>query len=133
LPSTSLCDSGGGDLSPEEHHRAGADVQWARGVVTLRAEAMTGRDAGIRRRGGYVHGGVRVARMAEVIARVDYWDPDTDLDAGAASAAERDGILGLTWFIASHRLKLQTNLLRKTFSSGPSARWVWLSNLQAAW
>ena len=114
--------------------RVGADVRFARGPVALQAEAMSGQDGATRRLGAYALATWAFHKQAKVVARVDSWDPDRAADNTAANVAEHDYLGGFTWLPAGTRLKLQLNVVRKTYVAGlvPSSTLV-LSQLQASW
>jgi hypothetical protein len=114
--------------------RLGADVHWAHGPWTARAELMTGKDGALERRGGYAHLGYRIDPRFEVVARADSFDPDTARDSTVESVRERDLIAGVNVLLADHRVKAQVEYLRKEFAGDRvPARNVVLVNLQTSW
>lgn len=114
--------------------RLGADVHWAHGPFTARAELMTGKDGPLERRGGYAHLGYRINPRFEVVARADSFDPDTARDSTVDSVRERDWIAGVNVLLADHRVKAQAEYLRKEFAGDRVAsRNVVLVNLQTSW
>lgn len=123
----------GGGSGEARRDRATADVLFVRGALKLKSEIAAGRDGSLERFGYYVHGGYRVAPRVELIARLDQWDPDTDSDATPASARERDYIAGANFSI-TESLRVQANLVRKTFAGDVSAdRNLLLINMQTSW
>jgi hypothetical protein len=114
--------------------RVGADVRLVRGPVVLQLEGMTGQDAGTRRLGGYALATVAARPRFKLVGRVDAWDPDRATDSTTAGVSARDYLGGFTWLPAGTRLKLQLNVVRKTYTGGllPSSTLV-LSQLQASW
>jgi hypothetical protein len=114
--------------------RVGADMRAARGPVSLQIEAMTGQDGTTRRLGGYALATLAPRPRVKLVGRVDTFDPDRSSDSTAATVAERDYLAGFTWLPAGTRLKLQLNVVRKTYPGGllPSSTLV-LSQLQASW
>jgi hypothetical protein len=102
--------------------------------VLLQAEAASGHDATIGRHGGYVHAGFKARPSLDLHARFDAWDPDVAREADAASATERAYLGGTTWTLASTGLKLQADVVHRTYSAAlvPS-RWQLLLNIQTAW
>jgi hypothetical protein len=124
--------SGAGDNPVRD--RVGADVRFLRGPISLQLEGMTGQDGVSRRLGGYALATLAPRPQFKLVARVDSWDPDRATDKTAASVVERDYLGGFTWLPAATRLKLQLNVVRKTYLAGvvPSSTLV-LSQLQASW
>jgi hypothetical protein len=113
--------------------RVGADVIYVRGPLHLQAEAMTGQDAAIRREGMYVLAGWTVKSL-KLVARFDAWDPNTRLESATADVTERDYLAGFTWAVPSTRLKLQTAVVRKTWTRDVTAPITQaLTQLQASW
>ena len=114
--------------------RVGADARFLRGPVAVQVEAMTGQDAATRRLGRYALATYAPRPRVKLVARVDSWDPDRASDSTAATVAEHDYLGGFTWLPAGTRLKLQLNVVRKTYVAGllPSSTLV-LSQLQASW
>jgi hypothetical protein len=124
--------SGAGDNPVRD--RVGADLRVLGGPVALQLEGMTGQDGSTRRLGGYALVTVAARARLKLVARVDAWDPDRASNTTAASVVERDYLGGFTWLPAGTRLKLQLNLVHKTYSAGlvPSSTLI-LSQLQASW
>ena len=114
--------------------RIGADVRLARGPIAIQVESMVGQDGATRRLGGYALATVAPRPRLKLVARVDAWDPDRSTDTTAATVAERDYLGGFTWLPAGTRLKVQLNVVRRTYTAGilPSSTLV-LSQLQASW
>ena len=113
--------------------RVGADVIFLRGPLHLQAEAMVGQDAAIRRAGMYVLAGWTI-NAVKFVTRFDAWDPHTRAESTGADVIERDYLAGLTWVIPASRLKLQTAVVRKTWTRDVSAPVTQaLTQLQASW
>ena len=113
--------------------RVGADLVFLRGRLHLQSEAMTGMDAAIRRGGMYALAGWTSGPL-KFVARFDAWDPNTRLESAPADVTERDYLAGFTWIIPSTRLKLQTAVVRKTWTRDVTAPVTQaLSQLQASW
>lgn len=114
--------------------RIGADVRLTRGPVALQVEGMTGQDATTRRLGWYALATYAARPRFKLVSRIDVFDPDLSNDVTAASVGECDYLGGFTWLPTGTRLKLQLNVVHKTYSTGlvPSATLV-LSQLQASW
>jgi phosphate-selective porin len=114
--------------------RAGAEMQFVRNGWKLKSEFAVGRDGDLERLGYYVHAGRQLTPRLELIARVDTFDPDTDRDNTPASTQERDYIAGFNYNIINTNLRLQANLLRKTFATDATPdRNLLLINLQTSW
>jgi hypothetical protein len=114
--------------------RDGMDVRFRTNKLLIQAEGVAGHDAGLSRRGLYVHTGYRVQPSVDIHARFDAWDPDVDREADVASATERDYLAGFTWSVPGTALKAQADLARRTWSSNLSPRrWQVLMNLQTTW
>lgn len=113
--------------------RAGVELAATEGPVTLRSEVVALRDGTARRRGWYAHAGYRFTPRVQAVARVDAWDPDTRRESGAADARERDYLGGVNYYVVGNNLKVQANLVRKTFGAAVPSRNVLLLNLQTAW
>lgn len=123
----------GGQNGAASRDRAGIDALFVRGALKLKAEVMRGRDGAAERLGFYAHGGYRINPRVELVARLDQWDPDTNSDATAATVRERDFLAGANISI-TESLRLQTNLVRKTFAGDVSAdRNLFLINMQTSW
>ncbi|HKG22970.1 MAG TPA: porin, partial [Blastocatellia bacterium] len=126
----------GGGARPDRprRDRLGAEMLFARGPFTFKSEWMEGADSALHRRGYYTHFGYKVGAKVEPIFRFDSWDPNTRLEADAASVTERDYIAGFNYYITESNVKLQFNYLRKTFAGGvePSRNLV-LVSLQTSW
>lgn len=117
-----------------KRRRAGVELAYVGARLKLRGELIQGEDGALTRRGWYGFVGYRVRPKVEAVARVDAWDPDTDLETTAANAEERDYLAGVNWYLNGHKAKLMVDYVRKTFADerAPSRHLV-LCNLQAAW
>ncbi len=104
-----------------------------RGPLMFKSEVMGSHDGAISRLGYYAHAGYRINDRWEAIFRFDSWDPDTRSNGTAASALERDYVVGLNWFIEENHAKLQVNYIRKTFVGPLNSRNLLLVNLQTSW
>jgi hypothetical protein len=124
--------SGAGDNPTRD--RLGVDVRLTRGPVALQLEGMKGQDGTTRRVGRYALATFAATPRFKLVSRVDVWDPDLATDVFPATVGECDYVGGFTWLPAGTRLKLQLNVVRKTYTDGlgPSSTLV-LSQLQAAW
>jgi hypothetical protein len=114
--------------------RAGMDVQFVRGRFLLQAEGMAGRDGAIVRHGMYALAAWSFLPNAKLTGRFDAWDPDVKLETTAATVTGRDYTAGITWAPKGTRLRLQSAVIHKTYSSNinPAATLV-LTQVQAAW
>jgi hypothetical protein len=114
--------------------RDGVDVRFRSNKLLIQMEGVAGHDAGLSRRGLYVHTGYHVQPMVDIHLRFDAWDPDIAREADAASATERDYLAGFTWSVPGTALKAQSDLVRRTWSSNLSPnRWQLSMNLQTTW
>ena len=83
--------------------------------------------------GMYVLAGWTI-KSVKFVTRFDAWDPNTRAESTAADVIERDYLAGLTWVIPASRLKLQTAVVRKTWTRDVSAPVTQaLTQLQASW
>lgn len=137
LSALQLGASGGvqGGANPQQRHeRAGGEAQFRNHWLTVRSEVMGARDGTLRRLGYYGLGAVRPTRDVELVARWDYWDPDTHNEAGPLDAAEREIVGGASYFIDGSTTRLAANVVRSSFPSGkvPSSTLILLA-LQVVW
>jgi hypothetical protein len=95
---------------------------------------MKGQDGPTRRLGRYALATYAATPRFTLVSRVDVWDPDLASDVYPATVGECDYVGGFTWLPAAARLKVQLNVVHKTYSVGlgPSSTQV-LSQLQASW
>jgi hypothetical protein len=114
--------------------RDGVDLRVRSGKLLIQAEAVSGHDAALGRRGMYSLAGYRVLPTTDLHLRFDAWDPDVEREADAASATERDYLAGITWTMPSAGFKAQADITHRTWSAAlvPS-RWQLLVNLQTSW
>jgi hypothetical protein len=131
---TSGVTSGAASGDKPTRDRAGMDVQLTRGRLLLQAEGMAGRDGAVVRHGMYALAAWSLLPNLKVTGRFDAWDPDVKVETSAATVTGRDYTAGLTWAPKGTRLRLQSALIRKTYSSNitPAATLV-LTQVQAAW
>lgn len=124
--------SGTAAVDPRRN-RLGGELLVRPGKLTFISEVMGGLDGPVRRMGGYGHLAYRFGSW-EPLFRFDYFDPDRAFENTSATAAERDYIAGLNYYLQEHHAKLQLNYVRKTFNGGlaPSRNLV-LVNLQTMW
>jgi hypothetical protein len=114
--------------------RVGADLQYNVAGFLLQAEAMRGQDAGVQRGGLNAFVVRSIVPSLKVLARFDAWDPDVHKEGTPATVTERDYLAGFTWLPGSTRLKVQVNIVRKTYTRGLSpAMTQVLSQIQASW
>ena len=112
--------------------RVGADVELTRGAFTARSEYVTGRDGDVRRTGYYGLLALRVLPWAQLVGRLDSWDPDTREENDEATARSIDAIGGATFSIAT-RSRAQVDLVRRSFGGlAPDATSL-LVSFEAAW
>lgn len=123
------------DASAEiERKRMGLDAQYLHGPLLLQAELVAGSDGTLDRLGYYATIGYKITKTAEVVARYDALDPDTNFDTTTANVTERDYDVGFNYYITGNNLKFQAEYLRKTFASDVAPdRNVALFNLQVTW
>jgi len=123
------------DASAEsERKRMGVDAQYLHGPLLLQAELVAGRDGWLDRLGYYATIGYKITKAAEIVARYDVLDPDTNFDTTTANVTERDYDVGFNYYITGNNLKFQAGYIRKTFASDVAPdRNVALFNLQVAW
>jgi hypothetical protein len=114
--------------------RDGVDLRIRSGKLLIQAEAVSGHDAALGRRGMYTLAGYRVLPTTDLHLRFDAWDPDVERETDAASATERDYLAGITWTMPSAGFKAQADITHRTWSAAlvPS-RWQLLINLQTSW
>ena len=114
--------------------RLGADVRLARGPVALQVEGMMGQDGPVHRVGYYALATYAVRPQFRLVSRFDVFDPDVATDVVPTTISECDYVGGFSWLPPGTRLKLQVNVVHKTYSAGlaPSSTIV-LSQLQASW
>jgi hypothetical protein len=114
--------------------RLGTELRFQTAKLLVQAEAVTGRDGALTRRGMYAHAGYRVLPPLDLHVRFDAWDPDRAREADAASVTERDYLAGLTWNVPGTKVKAQADALRRTYSAAlVPARSQLLLNLQTNW
>jgi hypothetical protein len=117
-----------------DRRRAGVDAQYVRGPLLLQAELVGGMDGALKRRGYYATVGYKIGPAAEVVARLDMFDPDTRFDTNPANVAERDYDAGFTYCFSGNNVAWQAEYLRKTFAHGIApSRNVFLMNMQIMW
>lgn len=126
--------SGSGAADNPTRDRLGFDVRLARGPLAVQVEAMKGQDGTTRRLGRYALATYAATPRFKLVSRVDVWDPDLATDVYPTTVGECDYVGGFTWLPAGTRLKLQLNVVHKTYTEGlgPSSTLV-LSQLQASW
>ena len=126
--------SGSGAADNPTRDRIGADIRVVLGPVVLHVEGMAGQDGPTHRIGYYTLATFAPRPGLKLVSRIDVWDPDLASDVYPATLGECDYVGGFTWIPAGSRLKLQLNVVRKTYSAGlgPSSTLV-LSQLQATW
>ena len=126
--------SGHGAADNPTRDRLGADVRLTRGPIALQVEGMMGQDGPVHRVGYYALATYALRPQFRLVTRFDVFDPDLATDVVPATISECDYVGGFTWLPAGTRLKLQVNVVRKTYSAGlaPSSTIV-LSQLQASW
>ena len=126
--------SGRGAGDNPTRDRLGADIRLARGPVALQVEGMVGQDGPVHRVGYYALATYALRPQFKLVTRFDVFDPDIATDVVPSTISECDYVGGLTWLPAGTRLKLQLNVVHKTYSAGlaPSSTIV-LSQLQASW
>jgi hypothetical protein len=124
--------SGAGDNPTRD--RLGVDVRLLRGPLAIQLEGMKGQDGTTRRIGRYALATYAATPRFKLVSRVDVWDPDLATDVYPTTVGECDYVGGFTWLPAGTRLKLQLNVVHKTYTAnlGPSSTLV-LSQLQASW
>jgi hypothetical protein len=114
--------------------RAGAEARLVLGPVLLKSEYMSGRDVARRGEGWYAHLGYSPIARLNLVARRDVFDPDIDRETSVLDAREQDWLAGFTYDVPVLDLRLQMNYVRKQLPSTIApARYVLLTNLQAAW
>jgi hypothetical protein len=124
--------SGRGAGDNPTRDRLGADARLARGPVAIQLEAMMGQDGNAHRFGWYALSTYAPSKGFKVVSRIDVWDPDLATDVYPTTVGECDYLAGFTWLPGGTRLKLQLNVVHKTYTLGPSSTLV-LSQLQASW
>jgi len=102
--------------------RIGGELLFVRAPFVLESEYMTGEDnvstsTLTDKTGWYALAGYSLGPKKQVVARYDYWDPNTHLSGDA----EDDLLLGLNWYLAKNNAKFQVNLVRKNFQSSVAA------------
>jgi len=114
--------------------RLGAEALFVHGPVTLKGEVMTGSDGAIHRRGYYGHFGYQFDPKIQGVFRIDTWDPDISRENTAASATERDYVVGANYLVREKYFKLQFNYVRKTYANQLiRSRNFMLLNFQTWW
>jgi hypothetical protein len=126
--------SGRGAGDNPTRDRIGADLRVVRGPVSLQTEIMAGQDGPTHRLGWYALSTFTPRKGFKVVSRVDVFDPDLATDVYPTTVGECDYLAGFSWLPAATRLKLQINVVHKTYTAGlgPSSTLV-LSQLQASW
>jgi hypothetical protein len=130
----SAASSGEASADKPTRDRMGVDFVYATSHALVQAEAMRGQDGVVRRQGTYALAAFIPAKSLKVLARFDMWDPDTRKEGAALDVTERDYMAGLTWLPPATRLKLQLNVVRKTYSNEllPAVTLA-QTQLQASW
>jgi hypothetical protein len=114
--------------------RTGLDVGFTGGSLLLQAEYVAGQDGALDRRGYYLTAGYKVSAKAEIVARLDTWDPDTNADTTVGNVLERDYNVGFTYYVSGNNVKCQVEYLHKTFAEDIArSRNIVLSHLQVTW
>lgn len=119
-------------FAPRE--RLGVEGLYQRGRWTAQSELMWGRDDNRRRLGTYVLAAYHITSITEVVAQVDYFDPDLKQNDNRLTTYELDFLLGVNFYLRENHLKFQANPVLKTFGDeGPASRLAVLMNFQASW
>jgi hypothetical protein len=130
----SAATSGRGADDNPTRDRIGADLRVARGPLALQLEGMAGQDGPTHRVGYYALTTYALRPRLTLVSRVDVFDPDLDTDVYPTTVGECDYVGGFSWLPAGTRLKVQLNVVHKTYTAGlgPSSTLV-LTQLQASW
>jgi hypothetical protein len=125
-----------GGPSPAQHReRAGGELQWKRGGLTLRTEVMGARDGLVRRLGYYALAAERPTPNVELVARWDNWDPDLQRETSAGNLFERQLVLGGNYYLDTGGTRCSVNIIRSTFpryAAMPAGTLILLA-VQAVW
>jgi hypothetical protein len=137
IPGLQFGGSGGWEPGPDAQRlqRLGPEAQYHSGPVTLRAEAMDGRDGALHRVGWYGLGAYRPVPRLQLAVRYDAWDRDESAESSIKNAFERQVVLGANYLVEGTSGKIAVNIIRQTFpniSSVPAATFA-LFAVQAAW
>ena len=123
-----------GGAFDERRERAGGEAQFASRLLTVRAEAMSGRDGGLRRFGWYTLAAVRPAPDVQLVARVDTWDRDLHAEQSLNDALERQVVAGGSYLIDGDAGRVSINLVHQTFPNVDVRRATFaLVAFQAVW
>jgi phosphate-selective porin len=118
----------------EPRSRLGVEGYYQRGRWTAQSELMAGRDDDETRLGTYALVACQITSIAEVVGRVDLFDPDESRDDSLLTAKELDFLLGGNFYLLENHLKLQANAIAKTFGDdGPASRLTLQFNFQVSW
>jgi phosphate-selective porin len=118
----------------EPRNRLGVEGYYRRGRWTAQSELMGGRDDDETRLGTYALAAYQITPIAEIVGRVDYFDPDDSKDDGLLTTDELDFLLGGNFYLLENHLKLQANAIAKTFGDdGPASRLTVQFNFQVSW
>jgi len=118
----------------EPRNRLGVEGYYRRGRWTAQSELMGGRDDDETRLGTYALAAYQITPIAEIVGRVDYFDPDDSRDDGPLTTDELDFLLGGNFYLLENHLKLQANAIAKTFGDdGPASRLTLQFNFQVSW
>lgn len=118
----------------DPRYRVGVEGYYQRGRWTAQSEFMAGRDEERNRLGAYALAAYYVTSIAEVVARVDFFEPDRSRDDGRLTTDELDFLLGANLYLLENHLKFQTNAVAKTYGDdGPDSRLTLLFNFQVGW
>jgi hypothetical protein len=137
IPGLQFGGSGGWEPGPtaQRLQRLGPEAQYRAGRITLRAEAMDGRDGTLHRFGWYGLGAYRPVPKLQLAVRYDSWDRDESAESSIKNALERQVVLGANYLVEGTSGKIALNIIRQTFpniSSVPAATFA-LFAVQASW
>lgn len=115
-------------------NRLGVEGYFQGGRWTAQSELMTGRDDEQTRLGTYALAAYHITSITEIVAQIDYFDPDLSRSDDRLTASELDFLLGANFYVIENNLKLQANAVVKTFGdAGPASRLTLLFNFQVSW
>jgi len=91
--------------SSTDNTRTGGEIKLAKGPVTAYGEYVTGKSDGKDKKTYYLAGGYKITEALQVVARYDWYDPDTN----TSDDDKTETTIGLNYFLAKHNAKAQLN------------------------
>lgn len=98
-----------GTSTDNSHSRTGAEIKFIQNALTLYGEYVTGKSSGKSKKTYYLAAGYKLSETYQVVAKYDWYDPDTDNKDDDKS----ETTIGLNYFIEKHNAKVQLNYCLK--------------------